>query len=67
MPMKLAQLPLHLTPDEALTLIDFLGQIQDLLWAQYDQVIRTARMTHQVQPPTQRAREPDFDDPLPPF
>ena len=63
MALKLAQLPLHLSPDEAHTLIDFLAQLQDLLWAQYGAQIQRACRTDDCR--DHRHPEPDFDDPLP--
>jgi len=64
MPMKIAQLPLHLSPDDAHTLLDFLSQLQDLLWNHYGDAIRIAHNRHS-HTPTQH--QLDFDDPLPPF
>lgn len=63
MPMKLVQLPLHLTPGEAHTLIDFLSQLQDLLWANYGAQIQK---TYPAPVPGNASTNvPDFDDPLP--
>jgi hypothetical protein len=59
MTMKLVQLPLYLSADEALTLIDFLGQLQELLGDHYGDAIRQAHPAHAT------GREPDPDDPLP--
>ena len=63
MSMKLVQLPLHLTADEAHTLIDFLAQLQDLLWASYGAQILKTHQAHVLGNP--RTATPDFDDPLP--
>lgn len=59
--MKLAQLPLHLTPDQALTLIDFLEQLQTLLWNHYGDAIQ--RELREASDADDSA--PDIDDPLP--
>ncbi|MBD8528300.1 hypothetical protein [Pseudomarimonas arenosa] len=58
MNMKLVQLPLHLSPDHALTLIDFLDQLQSTLWNHYgDAIQRDLRATTHTDHSTQ-----DFDD-----
>ena len=62
MTMTLVQLPLYLTPGEAHTLIDFLGQLQELLWTHYGAQIEQACCTDNAR--DDHLTEPDFDDPF---
>jgi hypothetical protein len=74
MTLRLIQLPLHLQPDEALTLITFLDQLRESLCNHYAEAIRSeldpsdatrcaklagANTAHNLDHPA------DFDDPIP--
>ena len=57
MTMKLMQLPLHLTPEQALTVIEVLDLLQQLLWNHYGEAIRAQLL------PSDTPSETDLDDP----
>lgn len=61
MTLRLVQLPLHLKPDQALTVIDFLEHLQTLLWNHYGDAIQ-----RDLQKPSNPADAASgFDDPVP--
>jgi len=47
MNMRLTQLPMHWEPDEALTMIQLLDQLKELLWSAYGEEIIRQEYTEQ--------------------
>jgi hypothetical protein len=69
MTLKLAQLPLHLQPSDAHTIIDFLNLLSDLLWNHYGLLIQqqhrhlSTNETHSHFEPDQGDLLSDLDNP----
>jgi hypothetical protein len=67
MPMKLIQLPLHLSPDQALTLLDFVEQLQATLWNHYGDAIAAELRPISRENGTEVSGDatPDLENPIP--
>jgi hypothetical protein len=67
MPMKLIQLPLHLTPEQALTVIEVLDLLQATLWDRYGEGIAAELRPISRENGSEVTGDaaPDFEDPIP--
>jgi hypothetical protein len=66
MTMRLTQLATHCEPDEALTMIQFLDQLKELLWTAYgEEIIRQAYAEQNHRNFHEEQLALDFDDPVP--
>jgi hypothetical protein len=65
--MKLIQLPLHLSPEQALSVIEVLDQLQEALWNHYGEGIQTTLrpITGANTPDAPDGARPEFEDPIP--
>jgi len=65
--MRLIQLPLHLSPEQALSVIEVLEQLQATLWNHYGETIETELRPINCEdgPEITGDDTPDFEDPIP--
>jgi len=56
----------HWTPDEALTIFEFLGELRDVIWAAYETELMEIYQSKGVQnPDDQQSIDPFLDDEIP--
>ena len=63
MSMKLTQLPTHYNADEAHTVIEFLDQLREILWAAYgEEIIEMLQAATENNPDDSEKVNPQLDD-----